>query len=242
MNVIESIRERREAKQRQNWSAYRDLILSLANDEAVDTIEIDIVVYMVNKSLNDLEADVSKMKQRLRWAAQLASEPVHWQRARELEREHQAAVAELKQATARLSAVVNEKASALRAAENAAGSAGDARGLLLSSCMDVQVLERERKNTAAIKELQKVIAEAEHSLAVRKGDLAAVRRSLSAGKPFERTPMVYQEPEPLSENAKRERWLTEDIAEREAKVQQLRNRMAALQQEQSEIQSLKLIP
>lgn len=52
MNVVESLRERRLNKARENWAAYADLLRSLANGEEVDEVETDIVIDMVGKSLD----------------------------------------------------------------------------------------------------------------------------------------------------------------------------------------------
>jgi hypothetical protein len=242
MTVVERIREKRQAKEVTNHAAYADLLRSLASGEVVDDIETELVLQMVGKSLRDLETDVDIMKRRLSWSSMLAGESALRQKLRQLEAEHLQAVHDLREAQQRLGAIVEAKRLSVRAVADQLDSVPTALSGLLSTCMDASVLDRERRNMVAIKSLRNEIDEAEYSLRSRQADLNMVLRSQMVGKPYQRTSLVYQPPEPTSEDAKREAFLRDDIESREQELAPMRQRMAQLMQEQAEIHQLKLVP
>lgn len=245
MSVVEQIRDRRVAKERTNWAAYSDLLRSIASGEAVDDVETDICLSMVGRSLDDLERDVELMRRRLEWSRLIDEEPERLSLERQRERELQAAVDELRETTARLSAIVEQKRQSYRSVADRAGLAQEAQTGLLRTCMDAGLLERERRLTALVKELIPKIQEAEYELAKRKSELVSLGQTRVAMEKhaYQRTTMVSLSHPPIVDHSpERERWLRSEVEAHEEHVQQLRARMRTLQSEQAEISAAKLLP
>jgi hypothetical protein len=62
--VVSTVEQRRAAKRLENWSAYREMVADLAAGAAVDPVELDLVLSMVDRTTDDMQVDLAEYRKR----------------------------------------------------------------------------------------------------------------------------------------------------------------------------------
>jgi predicted RNase H-like nuclease (RuvC/YqgF family) len=214
--VFDKIEDAKIKKMRTNWTAYKDILVDLAQGNEVDPVEVGIVLDMVECNREQLKQDVEKMKRRLEWHATAQAKPARQTAMDAAGRDYEAAVAEYKEATSRLGAIVSAKRSAMTQAEMLLGLSVDAENRLVQNCDDPSILHEEqqitRKRFEVIQKRREIL------------ELLDLNNTGSPGRQFY---SVQAEIEKLRGKIESQSWIHQPgvVSERERKIAALESRL-----------------
>jgi len=225
--VIASIRAARAKKEQENFAAYDDLLLSLAKNEPVDPVEVDLTLAMIGRDLAELERDVSAKRKRLSLHAVWSELEDRRQRLRAAELHYQESQQKLNEALAKLQPVVDAARIEVNAATEAVTAADLAGTDLLRDCVDPVILAREAKTLGELRQVREQIRDLDRYLSDWRNRLDTENQNLRYFQKHRKHP---------SDIALTER----QIQDLESKIQRAEAEVGPLRKRQAELDAIGL--
>lgn len=229
MGAVQRLRDRHQEQVVENWSAYRSLLDDLSKGIDVDPSETDLMLRMVTRSYDDLEADLSKLKERQRLYAQVAEEPAIQAALAEAESKHQEARAKYEAAVAKLSPPIAEAWDAIQAAQTRLLALQHVKAELIRGNDDPAIRSKLDRSSSERRELNDRRVALIHRIQAVESDRREVETELRKFEDFDVTKNIRVD-EMLVRPQRR------DHVSRE-KLKQIGDLLEQLRSEQSEVES-----
>ena len=252
LEAIQKIRGRRQEQAKSVWQQYSLMVDTLARGEQVDVDELGIVMDQLDKSDSDLSADVDRKQQRIATAEQVAHRTAAQSEVDRLTSEQNKLKSEHDMFMSAWQPKARAVHNALRAAELQVGSLFDIERKLFETVLDPEILEkqadldrRRRELASELREVQEQVRQGENLISSARSGVEASMQKIRAtqGEHYKRN---------SGEDARLEAELTR---ERQAydrtharyqplfqRFDELKRLRALIDDEQQELNKLKLVP
>lgn len=189
--LFSRIRRKKVEAEISSFGHYRSLLIALANGSELDSDEAEIVLQDLGKSESDVEQDVETMRKRLANAEKLSKKQNSAKVIESCQAEMAKANAEFQAVQEKHNARVAEISQKRKAAEATVIAADQARAMLLKTCINPEIKDRESELLAQRSSLaprRKTLTDElnvfnagslENNLSIAKQDLADFKEKLA---------------------------------------------------------------